>query len=53
MAGGEKGASGETILRPLPLVVADEPPATRPRFRFVVPRIVDYLIVATVMYFLL
>ena len=47
-------AAGEQALRALPLVVAaGEQAEARPRPRFAVPKIVDYLVVAIFMYFIL
>ena len=51
MAGGEDKTSGEAVLDAIPLVVASTPEPAKRRFRFTVPRIVDYLIVATFIYF--
>lgn len=49
MAGGED--SDTAVLEPIPLTVAVAEPAPPARWRFTVPRIVDYLIVATFIYF--
>lgn len=48
---GEDNRSGDTAIAALPLSVAagDAPPARRARFA--IPRVVDYLIVATFIYF--
>jgi len=52
MAGGEEGRAGDATFGAIPLTVAPEaPPEPRRRFPFVVPRFVDYLIVATFIYF--
>jgi hypothetical protein len=52
MASGEEGQAGEATLGAIPLSVASEAPAApRRRFQLVVPRFVDYLIVATFIYF--
>ena len=50
MAGGE---NNETVLQAIPVTVAAAEAEAAPprRFRFTVPRIVDYLIVATFIYF--
>jgi hypothetical protein len=50
----EDSATGDQALQALPLVVASgEQAEARPRLRFKVPKIVDYLIVAIFMYFVL
>lgn len=50
----EDVAAGEQALGALPLVVATGDQAeARPRLRFKVPKIVDYLVVAIFMYFVL
>lgn len=50
MAGGED--SDTAVLEPIPLTVAVAEPGPPPaRWRFTVPRIIDYLIVATFIYF--
>jgi hypothetical protein len=52
MAGGEDRQASEATLGAIPLTVAPEaPPEPRRRVQFVVPRFVDYLIVATFIYF--
>ncbi|MBL9010305.1 MAG: hypothetical protein JNL56_03910 [Alphaproteobacteria bacterium] len=50
---GEDNRSGDAAIAALPLSVAagDAPPPAR-RARFAIPRVVDYLIVATFIYFL-
>ncbi|BCW90110.1 hypothetical protein sos41_32780 [Alphaproteobacteria bacterium SO-S41] len=52
MAGGEDGQSGDAVMTAIPLVVAPaDETAPRPRFTFHIPRVFDYLIVATFIYF--
>lgn len=54
MADDEQKETGEAILDAIPLVVADESkPPPPPRRPFAVPRIVDYIVVAAFMYFLI
>ena len=51
MAGGEDRASGDAVMTAIPLVVAAPEAAAPRRFKLQIPRVVDYFIVATFIYF--
>ena len=52
MAGGDEGQTGDAVMTAIPLVVAPPEEAAPPRrFKLHIPRVVDYFIVATFIYF--